>query len=319
MQVYNDLDLFIRQKLVDWSVITNQEKIILDPYYSVNLSGKKYSHYIISCLYSGQKFFLKISKDNDMSSHCNDYLQSFRDENGEYLYPHIVVPEFEFYGIHYFITTFTEGISLNNISENFTADQWKTISQKLLIRLDELSTIHAPLYSEKNKFITDDCATILKEKIVKRFKHPLFNRYSYEKIDKACKCCFYILDNSYFTKPTLLHMDVKPANIVYNSQTGIVTLIDFEFARFGDKDYGWTQILLSGINAFGDEYKKYIVPYMAEGRLTLEDTLKIPKYQCYIFYQTACNLIYYYDRNMKCPDDMIKLFEKFLDKLSREY
>ncbi len=57
---------------------------------------------------------------------------------------------------------------------------------------------------------------------------------------------------------------------------------------------------------------------MTKGRLTLKEALAIPKYQCYIFYQTACNLIYYYDRNMDCPEDMKRLFEELLNKLSQE-
>ena len=318
MKACNDLCSLVYQKLVEQNIISVQEKILLNPYHIINLHGKWYSHYIINCLYSDKKFFLKISKGNDTSSHCNNYLRILSNEIGEYLYPLILVPEFGFCGINYFITTFIEGTSLDNISESLTIDEWEIISHKLLIRLDELSTIHAPLYSEHNKFITDDCSAILKAKFSKRFKHPLFNRYSHKELDKAFKRCCQILDNSHFTRPSLLHMDVKPANIIYNSKTGLVTLIDFEFARFGDADYGWTQVLLSGINAFSEAYKKQVVPCMTKGRLTLKEALAIPKYQCYIFYQTACNLIYYYDRNMDCPEDMKRLFEELLNKLSQE-
>ena len=314
----NDLCLLVYQKLVEQNIISTQEKLLLNPYYNVNLHGKWYSHYIIICLCSGQRFFLKISKGNDTASHCNNYLRDFRNEAGDYVYPIILVPEFEFCGIHYFVTTFIEGESLDNISESLTVDDWKIIAHKLLTRLDELSTIHTPLFSEQNKFITDDCASILKSKFTNRFRHPLFNRFSYKELDKAFNRCCQILVESHFSKPTLLHMDVKPANIIYNSKTGFVTLIDFEFARFGDADYGWTQVLLSGINDFCAEYRKQVVPCMTQGRLTLKDALSIPKYQCYIFYQTACNLIYYYDRDVECPEDMKKLFEELLKKLSRE-
>lgn len=318
MQTCNDLYSLIFQKLVKLNIISYQEKIILRPYCNVNLSGKSYSNYIISCLYTGQKFFLKILKDNDMSSHCNDYLQTFQDENGDYIYPSILVPKFKFNNIYYFIMTFIEGVSLDKIAKNLSIDQWKKISQKMLIRLDELSKIHAPLYSENNKFTTNDCATILKEKFLKRFKHPLFDIYSNKKLEKAFRCCCQILDNSCYTEPTLLHMDIKPANIIYNSKTGFVTLIDFELARFGDIDYGWTQVLLSGINAFDEEYKQYFIPCVTKGRLTLNEALKIPKYQCYLLYQTACNLIYYYNRGISCPGDIKQLFDKLLDKLSQE-
>lgn len=199
-----------------------------------------------------------------------------------------------------------------------TIDEWKLVSQKLVLCLDELSTIHAPFYSEHNKFTTDDCAIILKAKFYKRFNHPFFKKYPSIKLIKALNRCFQILDNSYFTPPTLLHMDIKPANIIYNIKTGFVTLIDFELARFGDIDYGWTQVLLSGINNFGKEYRNQVIPFITQGRLTLQDALKIPKYQCYIFYQLACNLIYYYDRSMNCPEKMTQLFEILITKLSKE-
>ena len=128
------------------------------------MCGKCYSHYIITCLYSGQKFFLKIFKGTDTASHCNDYLKDFYTETGDYVYPIILVPKFEFYGNFYFITTFIEGESLDKISENLTSSEWQIILHNLMKRLDELSTIHAPQYSEHNKFIIDDCAAILKSK-----------------------------------------------------------------------------------------------------------------------------------------------------------
>lgn len=137
-----------------------------------------------------------------------------------------------------------------------------------------------------------------------------------EKIDAALTTCYDILEKCSYSPPTLLHMDVKPANIIYSPVTKDVTLIDFEFARFGDVDYGWTQIILSGINAFSRRYTDTIVPQLTSGRLSLEDALLLPKFRCYIFYQTACNLIYYYDRKMNCPKSLEFLFNKLLNELS---
>ena len=316
---YNELSLLVHKKLVEQSIISAQEKLLLNPYHNISLHGKSFSHYIITCLNSGQRFFLKISKSNDATSHCNDYLHNFLTDTGDYIYPIIIVPKFEFCGISYYVTTFIEGESLDKISKTLTDDEWKIISHNLVTRLNELSTIQAPLYSEHNEFITDECSAILKTKLLNRFQHAVFDGYSKEDLDKSIKRCYQILDKSNYTKPTLLHMDVKPANIIYNSQTKFVTLIDFELSRFGDVDYGWTQILLSGINAFGEEYKNQIISYITKGHLTLNKAITIPKFKCYLFYQTACNLIYYYDYNIKCPEEIKQLFEKLLKQLSKEY
>ena len=75
--------------------------------------------------------------------------------------------------------------------------------------------------------------------------------------------------------PTLIHMDIKPANIIYEPDTGVVALIDFEFARFGDIDYGWTQILLSGRNQFNQFYREQIVPHLTRDRINLDDAFAI--------------------------------------------
>ncbi len=313
-----ELSRIVNEKLIDYGIITLNNEILLKPYHWININGKEYSHYIINCIQNKKKYFLKVLKENDYSLQCNNYLQQFINKRNECLYPLIIVPPFDYNGIQYYITTFIEGQSLDNIPKNISSEKWISISNKLLLRLNELASIHSPFYSEHNKFIFDNYSIILKDKFTKRFKHILFNNYPGKKLVMAYHQCCKILDNSQFSQPTLIHMDIKPANIIYNYKTDFVTLIDFEFSRFGDIDYGWAQILLSGINSFRSEYKKFIIPNLTKGRLTLEDALKIPKYQCYIFYQLACNLIYYYDHKQNSPRKMQSLFSDLLCKLSKE-
>jgi aminoglycoside phosphotransferase (APT) family kinase protein len=42
--------------------------------------------------------------------------------------------------------------------------------------------------------------------------------------------------------PTLLHGDVKAANIVFDANGNKTTLVDFELARFGDVDFEWSKL-----------------------------------------------------------------------------
>lgn len=313
-----NLGLIAKKKLVEKKFVSDSEILSLTPYHSIVLNGKRYTHYIITCLSSRKKFFLKVSKGNDTSFHCNDYLKKFRNRFGEYIYPVIIIPEFKFGDINFFISNYIEGQSLDVISETLSNAEWIYIAKVLLTRIDELSSIRTSYYSNQNAFTHMDYSAILIKKFPERLKHIVFSKYSTVDLKNAYHRCINILNNSFFTKPTLLHMDVKPANIIYNYQTGFVTLIDFEFARFGDYDYGWTQILLSGINAFNQEYKDYVVPYMTKNRINLKEAINIPKFRCYLFYQTACNLIYYHDHSTDCPHDMVQLFEKLLTELSKE-
>ncbi len=313
-----NLTLIVHQKMIEYHISSDSDRIFLSPHHNILLEGKQYTHSIITRNPSGKKFFLKILKENDSSLHCNHYLKQFKDMTGEYLYPIIVVPVFEYNNIQYYITTYIKGQTLDDIPTTLFHDKSNSISKNLLMRIDELSLIHSSRYSEKNKFVISEYNTILKPKIVNRLRHPLFEKYCRTQLEKAYGHCCKILDTSQFSEPTLIHMDIKPANIICDVTTGLVTLIDFEFARFGDKDYGWTQLLLSGINSFRQEYKDLIIPHLTKDRLTLEKCIGIPKYQCYILYQTACNLVYYADRDIPCPKEMEYLFLYMLKILSKE-
>ncbi len=310
-----DLEKETRRKLIEHSLVPVNEEVKLHPIHRVLIRGEWFSHYIVICTHSRQTFFLKIVKENDNFLLCDRFLQNSSVAYSEYPYPKIVVPKFAFQGMNYYITTYVEGQSLDTFPDNLPQSTVGHIADSLLELIDKLTLVKAPQYSECGAFVSDNCKNILKKKLESRLQHPLIFSYSHQKIDRTFNWACKILDHSQFSQPTLIHMDVKPANIIYNTETGLVSLIDFEFARFGDVDYGWAQILLSGCNQFNQFYKKRIVPCLTNHRVTLDDAFGIPKYQCYLFYQAMCNLIYYYDRHLSCPKEMVEIFEYFIAKM----
>lgn len=316
--VINELHSITRQKLEEHSLIEKNEKIQLIPHYEIILNNKKYSHYIIECINSKKKYFLKVFKNSDNLFQCNEFIKKYVDKFGNQRFSTILIPKFYYNGVGYYVTSFVEGESLNNISTPLSKEQYKKIAYDVCDLWFELTKINTTNYSEKGTFFCDDAATIFKKKLKNRLLHPVFNQIPNTKLTKAyCKCCD-IIENCEFSKPSLIHMDVKPANIIYNQKLDLVTLIDFEHARFGDIDFGWTQILLSGYNSFGQTYQEYIYPHIIEGHLNLLDALKIPKFKCYIFYQTACNIIYYYNNNTTCPFKMRACFYDLLNEFLKE-
>lgn len=314
-----ELKQMVYQQLTAHGVISTFERIEVQPHYCITLNKKPYYHSIITCPTSQQKYFLKVVKGKDGAHLCNDFLKSIRSKDGTSPYPIIVVPEFEHKGTRYYVTNFLEGQTMDTLPKTTPENVWDEIADELLLRLNELEMLQAPQYSEEGIFVSDDCASILKKKIVNRLQHPLMETFPSKKLEKVFVRCCEILDVSQFSNPTLLHMDIKPANIIYNNQTGTVSLIDFESARFGDIDYGWTQILLSERNRFSEVYKTHLVPRLTRGRLTLDEALDVPKFQCYLFYQIMCNLIYYYDRNLRCPKELNTLFHQITDRLNGDY
>lgn len=310
-----DLEIEISRKLIEYGLIPAVDQVKLHPTHRVMIRGEWFSHFIVNCIHSQQTFFLKTVKENDSFLLCDHFLQKLSMNAAEYPYPKILVPAFSFQGMKYYITTYIEGQPLDTFPDTLPQDTVNHVTDSLLELIDQITLLKAPQYSERGAFVPDNCASILKKKLAARLRHPLIASYPHKKLERAFNWSCEILDHSQFSQPTLIHMDVKPANIIYSPETGILSLIDFEFARFGDIDYGWTQILLSGCNQFNPFYKEQIVPRLTNGRVTLDDAFDIPKYQCYLFYQAMCNLIYYYDRHLPCPKEMTGIFERFITKM----
>ena len=313
MDNLRELIEIVQQKLEANGIISAMKELTLQPCHTVLVGGKQYSHFIVSSSGTDQKFLLKMLKENDCTLHCNDYLKKIRDKDGKCPYPVIVIPEFSFDGVRYYITTFINGQTLDELPQSLPTDFWKGIADELLLRYDELCAIVAPMYSENGSFVPDDYASIFKRKLAKKLSYPSIPLPA-EKRNRVIERCSEVLENCTFSAPVLLHMDIKPANTIYEQHGNTVSLIDFEFARFGDADYGWTQLLLSGLNFFGDVYKRQIIPHITSKRLTLKDALEIPKYQCYLFYQLICNFSYYKQRGMRSPQEMISLFVQLADR-----
>ncbi len=314
----NGLTEITKTKLINYNLINKNEQIKLLPNYSVRLKNKTYSHYIVICLSSSKRYFLKIFKDRDNIFECNDYIKNKLDKYGAPIFSTILVPKFKFDGMDYYITNYVEGESLDNIESTLSKEQCQKIGRDIKNLWFELTNIHTLKYSEKGQFFDEDAATIFKSKLKERLSHPALNYISNIVLEKAYHTCCNLINACNFSKPSLIHMDIKPANIVYNSETDLVTLIDFEHARFGDIDFGWTQIILSGYNSFGSIYENEIYPYIIEGHLCLSEAIKLPKYKCYIFYQTACNIIYYFNNKLDCPLRMKNIFYELLNEFTEE-
>ncbi len=311
---YIDLELLVNQKLHEHNLVPRISQVRLYPHHSVIINGKQFSHHIVSCTHCQKRFFLKILKEDDNSLLCDRFLQEISIKESEVPYPQVVVPKFTFHGMQYYITTYIEGQSLDTFSDALPRTTWNNVADKLLILIDQIASLTAEQYSEHGTFVPDNYASIMKEKFEIRRKHPLIACYSNAKLERLFNWFCDVLDHSQFSKPTLIHMDIKPANIIYNNNTGFVALIDFEFARFGDIDYGWTQILMSKLNHFNQFYKEHIVPRLISEKITWDDALNTPKLQCYLFYQAMCNLIYYHDRNLPCPKEFRELFSFFINR-----
>lgn len=64
-------------------------------------------------------------------------------------------------------------------------------------------------------------------------------------------------------RPTLLHGDVKPANIVFSAELRRTVLVDFELARFGDVDFEWSKLYRLALR--WPEYRRLVAEPIMSG------------------------------------------------------
>lgn len=317
MQEIEELTPIVQNKLIEKGLIDSDKTIRLIACHDIVLDNVPRNHYVIHCIETGSRFFLKLQKKVDNIIHCNEYIQAIY-QNEDYALPHVLISPFSFHNDMFFITNYVEGYDLETLDSELSDAQWKKAAEDIRQQLMLLADIHTPYYSEHNKFFTDRYPEMFREKLQTRIKHISLTGYDGSKMQSAYNNSLKILNNSTFSKPSLIHMDVKPANIVFDPKTEKAVLIDFEFARFGDLDYGIVQVLLTQFNSFSDNYKKKMFPVLTDGLITFSQACEMPKLQVYLWYQTMCNIIYYHNHNTQCPDEMRKIYEKMLNLLSKE-
>lgn len=307
----------VREKLIRKGLIGIDETIKLIPCHDIVLDNVPRNHYVIQCSETGSKFFLKLQKKVDNIIHCDEYIQAIH-QNEDYALPHVLVAPFPFHNDMFFITNYVEGYDLEKLDLELSDTQWKKAAGDIRKQLTMLSNIHTQCYSEHNTFFTEGYPEMFKQKLRTKMKHISMAGYDRIKMQSSYNNSLSILNNSTFSEPSLIHMDVKPANIIFDPKTEKAVLIDFEFARFGDLDYGIVQVLLTQFNSFSDNYKGKLFPVLTEGLVTFDQACKLPKLQVYLWYQTMCNIIYYYNHNIQCPEEMKSIFENMLNLLSKE-
>lgn len=309
----NEFKAILFSVLNEARLISDADVLTLTPYHFITIGGKPSSHYKINS--GDRKYFLKSVKDNDNTVFCLPYLHALNCEYGSGRFPELLSRTFSYKGREFYILEYLEGKTLDELDGILSEEEWQITAQELKARLQELHTCTSDKYSDRAKFYSDSFGKLLSDKFTERLKNRVFAQFSTEKLTAATAVCKHILSKVTFPEAHLIHMDVKPANIIFNRTEKKVSLIDFENARFCDADFGKTQLLLTAYKGYPETYKKYILPQITDG-LTVELAIKDDKFLCYLFYQALCNLVFYDSRNIPCTTDMSVLFKKLLNILA---
>ena len=300
---------YIRDYLENNGLIENKQSIKMTPWHFITVNGEQCSHYLVEC--EGKKFFLKTVKDEDNTIFCLKCLDRFKETLDLRYFPQLVANEFSYNQAKYYFLNYIEGETLEDICEKLSDSEWIVLADGIKKRIDTLKKCKANSYFENGHWCNKNYGDVLIDKLNKRLDYPLnIKELEHNKtyiINKFKSLLKYTL----FPKTSLIHMDVKPGNIIFNRKTNGVYLIDFELARFCDVDYGNVQVLLTKYKGYNQKYSDKVITRLIEN-FTLENAVHDNKCLCYLFYQCLCNLIFYDSRKLVCPNEMRMVFDHIL-------
>ena len=177
-------------------------------------------------------------------------------------------------GVPYLIEYYIEGTSLDKIHHTLLHDDWVHIAHSLALFLQNLTAIRStrPVVFKNPEKKYDCYGDAIKESILRHLEqHILSGIISPATADRIRETVDDI-NSTFHTDATFLHFDIKPQNIVFDTQNKRVAFIDYEHSRMGDYTHELFRIDMAVIRN----------PYFDEcWRLAKQDFLKGQPYQLY--------------------------------------
>lgn len=305
-----------REKLINEKIISTNDTIEFKVIHEKKINGKIIQHYLANNLYKQQKFLIRSIKEKDYSYEVMSYLISLNNMYKNCQFPYALTRPFFIEQKNYIITTYLEGDSLDSIIQTVSNRALIQISDLINEKLFYIHTIKNDKYNGVNPKFEMSFAQVMLNKIYTQLQNDYTKFFVGDRSsDKLFSVASEILLNASYSEPTLLHMDIKPENIIITPK-GEVHLIDFELSRFGDIDYEWTNILIKTLHSYNGRFKKYVLfPLIEKNFVSIEKALEHDKYKIYMLYLSINIYIYYQKCNRPCPKEIFQLINLLLKQL----
>ena len=312
----NQLYESVYRVLIDEMLISAGDNVRIENIYPTKRNGKIIYHHIITSEKDNKKYLLRTIKEKDYSYLMTRYLINLNSLSGYNRFSCALTPPFSINNNSYIITSFIDGVDLETLINKLDDNELQEISMKLENSLNLLHNVTNDKYSN---FPDSDCCSFA-DIMFNKIKTQSNNKYNIflKKVNKnkLLNSIYEILLESSFTKPTLLHMDITPKNIIY-SEDRKICLIDFELSRFGDLDYEWTNILIKLLCTDNEKYKQYILmPIINNNFMPMHKALHINKCKVYLLYLAINKYIYSTLCDLECPQQIIELASYLVDHLA---
>lgn len=315
MQDKNKLYSNFLGKLIDEKLMCNDDNISIKEIHPIIQDGQIMHHHIVTVERTNKKYLIRTIKEKDYSCSVMNYLVSLNNMSNRVIFPHALTSPFVIGDHTYIVTSYIEGENLESQIKTLSNEELVDLSYKIEENLKLIHSVTNDKYSDGIHPVNVSFGEIMYDKIFKQFhdKHNIFAKEI--DVNKLLDTVNSILSQSSFSKPTLVHMDLKPANIIISSQKE-VHLIDFELSRFADLDYEWTNLLIKLVHAYDDKFKQYILnPIIEKNFLSLDKAILIDKYKVYLLYLSINKFIYCFKHVTPCPKTIIDLANYLIKQL----
>lgn len=306
-----------RSKLIDEKLISSTDNICVTKIHPLIQNGELIHHHVITVSGTNTKYLIRTIKNKDYSNLALNSLISLNSTSNCALFPRALTQPFTIGNHLYIITSYLEGNTLESQIATLTNNELIDLSYEIE---DILSIIHSQTneeYTNPGNIHYNSFDEIMYDNICRQLNDPnnIFSKNI--NIDKFLNLVLSILSKASYSIPTLIHMDLKPANIIISSN-GHARLIDFELTRFADLDYEWTNILIKIEHAYDERFKQNILmPIIKRNFMVLKEALLIDKYKVYLLYLAINKYLYCFYHSRKCPKAIIDLSVYLLDMLVR--
>lgn len=311
----NKLYLNFHNKLIAENLICNDDNISIQKIHPKIQNDKIIYHYIVTNENTNTKYFIRTLKEKDYSYAVMDSLNLLNIKSGKEIFPCALTPPFTIEKNSYIITTYLDGEDLESRIELISNEELLDLSYGIDKNLKLVHSVTNDKYSE-GIFGTEELfVDVMCKKFAIQFYNPKNIFFKGIELEKLLDIINSILSQSQFSKPTLVHMDIKPANIIVSPQKE-THLIDFELSRFADLDYEWTNLLIKTIHTNNKRYKQYVLnPIIEKNFLSLDKAILIDKYKVYLLYLAINKYLYCCKSKSHCPDSIINLINHITKEL----
>lgn len=212
------------------------------------------------------------------------------------------------------ITDYKNGNSIDKCIFNLSENEYNIIVLQLLQDLKKLHSVKSYKFSDFSNFSSDSWFDFFKYKLNKHLQNAKNNQLlSSEEFKNIGDLLLDEQEIFKMNSGSLIHFDIKPANIIWDFENQKTYLIDFEMSRFGDPLMEFTKGKFTALLFNNFLYDKKIWMPLVERYFeqSYERVFSSRKASWYLFYHYAAHCNYQLKTFGKIYDSVFKEFQTY--------